>query len=109
MKIVHFPEATNSAAGIHFYADPKGFTVIAIELDAKDVKALKKNGKLYVIAGPGFLVPPPMQITLDNPFTPMLRSERSGSIATPFLNVTKNEKKDETSTGDDKQSNDGNN
>jgi hypothetical protein len=73
MKIINFKESTHHAQDVHWYCDPSeiGFSVMMLELEPGDLATLRKTGKLYVIAGPGHAIPPPMQITVHNPFKPL--------------------------------------
>lgn len=71
MKFVNFPEANHHVKGFHYYQTREGLIVMALELDKDDLAAMKKGDKLFVIAGPGLALPPPLQITRANPFKPL--------------------------------------
>jgi hypothetical protein len=73
MKIINTDECTHHIGDVHFYKDENkaGFSILTLEITSQDIKKMKATGKLYVIAGPGHAVPPPMQITTDNPFEPL--------------------------------------
>lgn len=67
MKLTNFPDSTHSAMGVNYYSDDDGYTVIALSLDKADLKKLKE-GPLYIVCGPGYKVPPPLQFYTQSPF-----------------------------------------
>lgn len=101
MKFVKFKDANREALGLHYHLDPAGYIVLALEFDKKDINALRSGDKLYVVAGPGLKVPPPIMITLDTPFdVASMNPDRDSAIVTNMH--VHNEKTDTTSPGDDK-------
>lgn len=76
MKLAYFKEKTNTFSmpgmpEVHYYSEPtEGITVIALELDKADLKKLRE-GPLYIICGPGYKVPPPLQFSIASPFKPL--------------------------------------
>lgn len=80
MEFINFPESTHKALGLNYHFDPAGYIVLALKLDTKDIRELRRGGKLYIITGPGLRVPPPMRISLDNPFKPLSPGVTLGSI-----------------------------
>jgi len=112
MEFIHFPEATHKAKGLSYHFDPEGYIVLALKFDNKDIRALRRGESLYIITGPRLTVPPPMQITLANPFKPLVQDGKLSAFAgekNPVMisMIPNHEKDNPKGPGDDKQPHEG--
>jgi hypothetical protein len=103
MKFVIFPEASHHAGDFHYYRTAEGLVVMALELDKKDIKALRSGDKLFVIAGPGLQAPPPLQLTLANPFAPITKTGNDFINEVKPVMTVSNETTDPESTRNNQQ------
>lgn len=125
MNFKKFPESThmmptqNIVEGklvhetLHFHAS-NNMIVMCAHVNNDDLKRIAKSGCVWIIAGPGFQVPPPMSVQAKHPFEPDPDKKPSsimdvtGKPFTSTLNPatdgkSKTENQNPPSAGDDKQ------
>ncbi len=100
MKFINFDFATHSvpvtmaidAERLPFYLDEESKRIVlCAEVNKEDLKIIRDQGKIYIMLE-GFLIPPPIGVQANNPFS-----------------LTQHENDIKESASHDKQSNEGDN